>query len=90
MDGKEMRGARKNGKFTRVFSGYSVIHGVSLGQKIIDEKSNEIPAMQELVSEINIKGSIVTADAMHCQKATCKAILDSGGDYFLFVKDNHH
>lgn len=88
IDGKEIRGARKSGVPTRILSAYSSYYGVSLGQKIISEKSNEIPAMQEIIPELNIKGCIVTADAMHCQKATCQAIIDAKADYFLFVKGN--
>lgn len=42
--------------------------GLTLAQRSTDEKSNEIPAVQELLKELNIKGHIVTADALNCQK----------------------
>ncbi len=45
------------------------------GPQIVDYKSNEIPAVQELIEVLDLKGSVVTADAMHCQKETAKAIV---------------
>ena len=39
-----------------------------LGQEAVDEKSNEIPAVQKLLEELDLAGHIVTCDAMHCQK----------------------
>lgn len=87
IDGKELRGACSN-EPVRVVSAFSVEDGVSLGQKRISEKSNEIPAVQELVKELPLSGCVVTADAMHCQKATCKAIKKQDGEFLLFVKDN--
>lgn len=89
VDGKELRGASSaGGAPLRMVSAYAVDAGLSLGQVEVGEKSNEIPAVQELVSELDIKGCTVTADAMHCQRKTCEAIVDNGGDFFLFVKEN--
>ena len=62
--------------------------GISLWQTTVDSKSNEIPAVQELISMLNVKGMMVTADAMHCQKETEKTIVDNGGDYVLQLKAN--
>ena len=59
-----------------------------LGQKVIESKSNEIPAVRELLDELNIKGAIVTLDAMHCQKETAEKIVNNGGDYVLQLKAN--
>lgn len=87
IDGKELCGARTYAP-VRVVSAFSVEDGVSLGQKRISEKSNEIPAVQELIKELPLSGCVVTADAMHCQKATCEAIKGQGGEFLLFVKDN--
>lgn len=87
IDGKEMCGARENSP-VRIVSAYAVKSGISLGQKKVGEKTNEIPAVQELVAELDISDCIVTADAMHCQKKTCKAIIEAGGDFFLFAKGN--
>ena len=63
--------------------------GITLAQKTVDGKSNEIPAVQNLLKELNIKGTIVVADALNCQKKTAEIIVDGGGDYLLCVKDNH-
>ena len=62
--------------------------GISLWQKTVDSKSNEIPAVQELIAMLNVKGIIVTADAMHCQKETAELIVSKGGDYVLQLKAN--
>ena len=88
VDGKEIRGASEPGAPVRILSAFSTDQGISLGQEIIGEKTNEIPAMQELVSKLDIKGCLVTADALNCQKKTCQAIVGSKGDYLLFVKSN--
>ena len=88
-DGKEIIGARESdGTPLRVLSAFSTECGISLGQKVIGGKSNEIPAMQELLREIDIRDTVVTADALNCQRDTCRTILEEGGDYFLFVKSN--
>lgn len=62
--------------------------GVSLGQITVENKSNEIPAVRELIEMLNIEGIVVTADAMHCQKETVEVILRNKGDYVLQVKAN--
>lgn len=63
-----------------------VDNSLSLGQKVVESKSNEIPAVRELLDEINIKGAIVTMDAMHCQKETAEKVIENGGDYVLQLK----
>ena len=63
--------------------------GISLGQKTVDSKSNEIPAVRELIEMLNIEGMVVTADAMHCQKETAEIIIKNKGDYVLQLKANH-
>lgn len=62
--------------------------GISLGQKTVDSKSNEIPAARELIEMINVEGMVITADAMHCQKETAEAIIKNKGDYVLQLKAN--
>jgi len=90
-DGKTLRGS-----FDRA-SSKSSLHSVSawacglrlcLGLKSVDDKSNEIPAVQELIAMMDLEGAVVTADAMHCQKATARAIIDKKAEYLLFVKGN--
>lgn len=61
---------------------------ISLGQITVDSKSNEIPAVRELIEQINIKGAVLTLNAMHCQKETAEQILKNGGDYVLQLKAN--
>ena len=53
-----------------------------------DEKSNEIPAVQELLKALHIEGQMITADAMNCQKETAKIIVEQKADYLLCAKDN--
>ena len=52
----------------------------------VDEKSDEITAVPELIDAMFIPGCIFTADAMHCQKKTAMRVLEKGGDYILMVK----
>ncbi|WP_242843406.1 ISAs1 family transposase [Ruminococcus albus] len=63
--------------------------GLTLAQRSTDDKSNEIPAVQELLKELKIKGNIVVADALNCQKETAEIIVKQKADYLLCVKDNH-
>ncbi len=79
-------------------SGKGAIHMVSawasdsrlvLGQVKVDAKSNEITALPVLLKMLDISGSVVTADAMGCQKAIAQQITEQGGDYVLALKDNH-
>lgn len=63
--------------------------GITLAQRSVNGKSNEIPAVQKLLKELNIKGSIVVADALNCQKETAEVIVKGNADYLLCVKDNH-
>lgn len=59
-----------------------------LGQVSVQSKSNEIPAVRELLDILNLKGAVVTADAMHCQTQTAQKIIDNEADYVLQVKQN--
>jgi predicted transposase YbfD/YdcC len=62
--------------------------GLSLGQVACAEKSNEITAIPELLRLVDIKGTIITIDAMGTQKAIAAQIIDSGADYVLALKGN--
>jgi predicted transposase YbfD/YdcC len=62
--------------------------GLTFGQEAAKGKSNEIPAVQRLIKMLKLKGCVVVADALNCQKETAKAILGQGADYLLSVKDN--
>jgi hypothetical protein len=78
-------------------TGTSAIHMVSafatgarlvLAQQKVDEKSNEITAIPKLLDLLDLKGHIVTIDAMGTQKAIAKKIIEQGGDYILALKGN--
>ncbi len=91
LDGKAIRSTgnmKKYGKPLHIVSAQIGELGITLGQKPTDDKSNEIPAMRELIEMLNINGCIIVADALHCQKETASVIVENGGDYLLSVKDN--
>lgn len=91
IDGKVLRRS-----FDRA-SGKSPLHMVSawgceqrlvLAQIATDAKSNEITAVPELLKMLSLKGAIVTADALNCQRVIAQQIVDQGGDYALALKGN--
>ena len=89
IDGKTMRGnAGKDGRASHVVSAWSKEDGFCLGQKATEEKSNEITAIPELLDKVQIKGQIVTIDAMGTQKEIAKKIKNKRADYVLAVKGN--
>lgn len=91
IDGKTMRGSfdKRRGKSAlHVVSAWVSELGLSLGQVAVNEKSNEITAIPELVKALDLSGATVTIDAMGCQKAIAETIIDAGADYILGVKDN--
>lgn len=67
---------------------WSVANHLILGQQAISNKSNEITAIPELLQLLELKGAIVTIDAIGCQKEIAKQIVQGRGDYVLAVKDN--
>jgi len=73
-----------------VASAFVVQHGITIGQLAVDAKSNEIPAVQELIRLLDIEGATVVADALNCQKKTVELIISKGADYVLAVKKNQH
>jgi len=68
----------------------AVVHelGVTLGQVGVDEKTNEIGVVEQLLSSLDISGRVITTDALLTQKAVARQIVQSHGDYVLPVKDN--
>jgi predicted transposase YbfD/YdcC len=67
---------------------WSVANHIVLGQQSVDEKSNEITAIPELLKLLDLEGAVVTIDAMGCQKEIAAQIVAGGGAYVLTVKDN--
>lgn len=89
IDGKTIRSNKRGeGKPSHVVSAWSKEDGFCLGQKAIEEKSNEITAIPELLEKIQIKGQIVTIDAMGTQKAIAEKIRSKRGEYVLALKGN--
>jgi predicted transposase YbfD/YdcC len=90
IDGKTVRGAKnKNGKAPHLVAALAHGIGVVLGQVAVDEKSNEIPAVRELLKAFaDLAGAVLTIDAMHTQHDTAQAILGRGADYVMTVKGN--
>jgi hypothetical protein len=91
VDGKAARRSfdRQGGRRPlHLVSAWAVEQRLVLGQRRVDGDSNEIEALPELLALLALDGHIVTADAMHCQKATARTILDRGGDYCLALKGN--
>jgi predicted transposase YbfD/YdcC len=62
--------------------------GITIGQRTVDGKSNEIPAMRDLIGLLSIEGCMVVADALNCQKQTAKAVIEGKADYLFSVKEN--
>ena len=91
VDGKSLRRSHDRKKDLGALHSVSVWaseFGLSLGQVSCAEKSNEITAIPELLRLVDIKGTIITIDAMGTQKAIAAQIVDSGADYVLAVKGN--
>lgn len=70
-------------------SAWAVEAGLVLGQEACEEKSNEITATPKLLSVLDLKKKIVTADALGTQKAIAKQVREAGADYVFALKDNH-
>lgn len=89
IDGKTMRSnGTKQQRANHVVSAWSKEDGYCLGQKIVEEKSNEITAIPKLLEKIQIKGQVVTIDAMGTQTAIAEQIRKKRADYVLAVKKN--
>lgn len=92
IDGKTLRRSFERGKSNsaiHMLNAWSTGASLSMGQMKVDDKSNEINAVPKLLDLLNVKGHIVTTDAMNCQVKTAEKILSQGGDYLLALKDNH-
>jgi len=91
-DGKTIRSTGKMEKYSspmHIVSAHIAELGITFGQQTVYEKSNEIPAVRELLGLLKIEGCMVVADALNCQKETAKTIIGKKADYLLSVKDNH-
>jgi hypothetical protein len=90
MDGKALRGTRIAGQEAsdQVLSVYDVTDQQVLSQSAVDIKENEIVVAPQVLERVNLKGKIVTGDALHTQRAISQQIVEAGGHYVWPVKEN--
>jgi predicted transposase YbfD/YdcC len=91
IDGKTCRRSHDAGKGLgplHLVSAWASEEGIALGQVATEAKSNEITAIPLLLQQIELTDTLVTIDAMGCQKEIAQAIVDGGGDFVIAVKDN--
>jgi hypothetical protein len=90
IDGTALRGTREAGKATLVHmvSAWASANNLVLAQRTEDAKSNEITAIPKLLAALELSGTVVTIDAMGCQRAIAEKIIGKNADYILAVKEN--
>lgn len=91
LDGKTIRGSfdhKKDIKARHIVSAWAEGCRLVLGQEKVNDKSNEITAIPELLKRIDVLGNVITIDAMGCQRDICSQIADGGGDYVISLKGN--
>jgi len=90
IDGKSLRGtAKAEGKpIVHMVSAWASANNLVLGQRKTDAKSNEITAIPALLKALELSATVVTIDAIGCQKAIAQQIVTQGADYILAVKEN--
>ncbi len=89
IDGKTMRASQKSGAITsHLLSVVSHELGVTLTQRSVSDKTNEIPISTEILKTFDVRGKVITTDALLTQRTFCHAIIADEGNYVLPVKDN--
>ena len=95
IDGRVTRGSSRNEtiyhdkiKPLNVLNAYSNNYGICLASEQIDDKTNEIPTIPEILKRFNVRGNIITWDALNTQTTNVKAVTDLKGDYVVPVKGN--
>jgi predicted transposase YbfD/YdcC len=91
IDGKTARGSaskRKGLKALHMVSAWACQAGLTLGQVAVDEKSNEITAIPELLELLDLQGAVVTLDAMGMQQPIVQKIRERGADFVIGLKNN--
>ena len=91
VDGKALRRALDKGRkdaLPYIVSAWAADNGLVLGQVKVDEKSNEITAIPQILRALELSGCIVTIDAMGCQRKIAREIIDADADYVLALKGN--
>jgi predicted transposase YbfD/YdcC len=92
IDGKSLRGSHDKGLgrgAIDMVSAWAATNHLVLGQVKVDDKSNEITAIPELLKVLDVSGCIITIDAIGCQKDIAEAIIDQEAEYVLALKENH-
>jgi len=88
-DGKTLRGSRKQGApSAHLLSAVGQRLGLTLAQQAVDDKTNEITVMTEMLRGLIIENRVITMDALLTQTAIADQIVNRGGDYLMVVKDN--
>jgi hypothetical protein len=90
LDGKALCGRREAGKTTlvQIVSAWASANNLVLAQRKVDYKSNEITAIPKLLAELELSGTVVTVDAMGCQRSIAEKIVAKRADYILAAKEN--
>lgn len=91
VDGKTLRrsfDAASGKSAIHMVSAWATANLITLGQVVVDAKSNEITAIPKLLEMLELSGALVTIDAMGCQTEIAHTIVDAGADYVLAVKQN--
>lgn len=89
IDGQTLRGTRgPEGTCLHLVSAWAFEHRLTLAQVAVQDKSNEITAIPEVLALLDLRGALVSIDAMGCQKGIARQIREGGGDYVLALKDN--
>ena len=83
LDGKALRGGK-----VQVLNAYAREKGLALGQLEVDGKTNEITVLPEMIRSLELGGTVVSVDAMGCQKNVAKEIVEADADYVLALKGN--
>lgn len=89
LDGKRLRGSRTGEQAVHLLSAYAAQARLVLAQQAVGEKANEITAIPDLLALLDLRGAVVTIDAMGCQTQIAQAIVTAGADYVLGLKANH-
>jgi predicted transposase YbfD/YdcC len=89
LDGKTLRGSKKQGApGMHLLSALAHHVGVTLAQHAVDDKTNEITAVETLLQGLVLEGRVMTMDALLTQRHVAQTIVDKGGDYVMIVKEN--
>lgn len=91
LDGKQLRRSHDKAegkKAIYMVSAWASGNSLVLGQQKVDDRSNEITAVPQLLDMLEVAGCIVTTDAMNCQVETAKKVIENDADYVFVVKEN--